>query len=354
MHELTFDAVILGAAGYGGGELLRLLLDHPGTGTVHALSRSHGGKPIHAAHPALRGFHTEPFLAEMDWSTLSDSACPVVFSAQPHGELGTQLPALEAAWAAAGIVDRLVLIDLSGDYRLKDSEVFAQAYGGTHPDPEGLARFVYGCPEANRDAIRGAKRIANPGCFATALNLALLPLAGLKIPFVAVSGATGSSGSGAKAQSGTHHPERMTDFRAYKVLTHQHQAEVGQLLSEAGVVGMHVAFVPASAPLVRGIFTTAQFELPSGVDAAALKARFDTFYAHAPFVSRVEGSPRVAAVTGSNRVEISIHADDRSAAVLVALDNLMKGMAGQAIQNLNLALGFDERAGLWRPGRWPA
>lgn len=354
MPDLTFDAVILGAAGYGGGELLRLLLDHPALGSVHAVSRSHAGKPIHAAHPALRGFFEAPFLGEMDWSRLADSRCPVVFSAQPHGELATQLPDLEAAWAEAGIGARVVLIDLSGDYRLRDAEVFAAAYGGDHPDPEHLGAFVYGCPEQNRHPLRGAKRIANPGCFATALNLALLPLAGLGVSFVAVSAATGSSGSGAKAQSGTHHPERMADFRAYKVLTHQHQAEVGQLLADAGAPDLHLAFVPASAPLVRGIFATAQFELPEGVDAAFLKTRFEAFYADAPFVQVVDGSPRVAAVAGSNRAELAVHADGHSAAVLVALDNLMKGMAGQAIQNLNLALGLEERAGLWRPGRWPA
>lgn len=344
----TFDAVILGAAGYGGGELLRLLLGHPQTASVQAASRSHGGKPLHSAHPGLRGFLDQGFLGEVDWTMLSVSPQPVVFSAMPHGELARQLPALETQWKEAGLSDRLVLVDLSGDFRMQDSAAFAKAYGWNHPCPEHLPHFVYGCPEVHHQGLRGAQRIANPGCFATALNLALLPLAGLTVPFVAASGATGSSGSGAHPQSGTHHPERAQDYRAYKVLNHQHRAEVCELLASRGLPNLHLAFVPHSVPLVRGIYATVQLEGPTD-----LASRFADFYRAAPFVRMVEGSPRVAAVLGSNMAELSVHSDGRSTAILVALDNLVKGMAGQAIQNLNLSLGLDERAGLWSPGLLP-
>ncbi|MDP2875617.1 MAG: N-acetyl-gamma-glutamyl-phosphate reductase [Holophaga sp.] len=343
-----FDAVILGAAGYGGGELLRLLMAHPHLASLQALSRSHAGKPLYAAHPGLRGFLDQSFLGEMDWQSLAASPQPVVFSALAHGELANQLPELEAQWKAAGIEQRLVLVDLSGDFRIQDPNAFEQAYGRKHPCPERLPDFVYGCPEVHGAALRGARRIANPGCFATALNLALLPLAGLDITFVAASGATGSSGSGAHPQAGTHHPERAQDFRAYKVLNHQHRAEVDELMATHGLPNLHLAFVPHSAPLVRGIFATVQAE-----GNTHLTSRFADFYRHAPFVRMVEDSPRVAAVLGSNIAELAVHSDGRSTAILVALDNLVKGMAGQAIQNLNLALGLDERAGLWSPGRLP-
>ncbi|MFN8012622.1 MAG: N-acetyl-gamma-glutamyl-phosphate reductase [Holophagaceae bacterium] len=345
-------AAVLGAAGYGGGELLRLLAGHPAVGAVQAVSKSHAGKPLHAAHPNLRGFVPGTFLADTDWGAFAEADVVAVFSAQPHVTLAKELDALEAAWARAGLAEKVVLIDLSGDFRLKDAGVFAEAYGLAHPTPGKLGTFVYGLSEWNREALRGATRIANPGCFATAVQLALLPLAGLDVDYVAVSGVTGSSGSGALPSETTHHPTRATDFRAYKPLKHQHAAEVAQSLAAHGA-GFEVAFVPHSAPLVRGIFATAQFRLPTGVDAKGLGARFENAYAGCPFVRLVEGTPRLNAVNGSNACDLAVHVEGRHAVVLVALDNLLKGMAGQAVQNLNLALGMEETAGLWAPGGWP-
>lgn len=347
--EGSFDALILGAAGYGGGELLRLLMDHPQAASVTAVSRSHAGKPFTTAHPGLEGFLEGGFKGEPDWAALASSECPVVFSAQPHGDLARQLPELEAAWGVVGLGQRLTLVDLSGDFRLDDPATFETAYGGPHPCPERLPDFVYAVPEVLGRRLEGCRRLANPGCFATALNLALLPLAGLGLGFVAVSGATGSSGSGAKASEGTHHPGRALDFRAYKVLDHQHESEVRGLLARQGWADLRLAFVPQSAPLVRGIFLTAQVEVPLEID---LQDRFRTFYADAPLVRLVAGTPRVASVAGTALAQIAVHQKDGLAAILVALDNLGKGMAGQAIQNLNLALGLPERLGLDRPGRW--
>jgi len=200
--------------------------------------------------------------------------------------------------------------------------------------------------------MAGARRIANPGCFATALQLALLPLAAWKPAFVAVTAATGSSGSGAAASDTTHHPTRANDFRAYKVLGHQHEAEVLRTLASAGWEAP-LSFVPQSAPLVRGIFATAQFPVPAGMDTAALKAHVEAFYEGRFFVRVVDGTPRVAATTGSAFADLAVAAKGGHGVVMVALDNLGKGMAAQAVQNLNLALGLPEWTGLKAASTFP-
>lgn len=328
------DALILGASGYGGGELLRWLSNHPAVKTLRGTARSHAGKPFHAQHPNLRGLVEGTFEAAPDWAALAQSEAPVLFAALPHGEFAKQWPAYEVEWARLGLPDRLTIIDLSADFRL---------------DPA----WVYGLVDWRPERMRGARRIANPGCFATALQLALLPLAQWQPGFVAVTAATGSSGSGAAPSDTTHHPTRAHDFRAYKVLGHQHEAEVLSTLAAAGWEAP-LSFVPQSAPMVRGIFATAQFPLPSGVDEAALWAHYAAFYRDCFFVRMVEGSPRVAATTGSAFADIGVAARHGHAAVMVALDNLGKGMAAQAVQNLNLALGLPEWTGLKAAGGWPA
>ena len=346
------DVVILGASGYGGGELLRLLSAHPQVRSVAGTSRQFAGKPFWAAHPNLRGVVEGPFLETADWTALAKSERPVVFAAMPHGELARILADLERAWSEAGILQRMILVDLSGDFRLADPAVHAKAYGKPHPQPERLGSFVYGQPEWNREALRGATRIASAGCFATALQLALLPLKDLDLGFLAVSAATGSSGSGMAPSDTTHHPTRAQDFRAYKVLSHQHQAEVEAMMAACGIGGQ-LAFVPHSAPMVRGIFATLQFPLPPGLDGAALKERAKSACEASTFLRYIEGSPRVGAVTGSNFCDLSATASHGSGCVMTALDNLVKGMAGQGIQCMNLALGLDEQAGLTQPGCWP-
>ncbi|HEY3858849.1 MAG TPA: N-acetyl-gamma-glutamyl-phosphate reductase [Gammaproteobacteria bacterium] len=345
---------ILGGSGYGGGELLRLLSAHPEIGALRAVSRKYAGEPFWKAHPNLRSVVQGSFDAEPDWNALAVAERPVVFSAMPHFELGQQLPALEAAWAKHGLADRLSLVDLSGDFRLDDASTFEAAYGKPHPYPKGMGKFVYGLPEWKNTSLPGAKRIASPGCFATAIQLALLPFAGMKdLGFVAVSAATGSSGSGVSPGEGTHHPSRAEDFRAYKVLAHQHQAEITRLLDAQGSTGYSLSFVPQSAPMVRGIYATVQFRA-AGLDAKAVTKRMETAYKTSPFV-RLLGSepPRVAAVAGSNFCDIGWQVKDGSVAVMSALDNLVKGMAGQAIQDMNLALGFPETEGLLHAGTYP-
>jgi len=346
------DVGILGATGYGGGELLRLLGGHPEVRSLRGTSRSLAGKPFWTKHPNLRGVAEGAFEEELPFRDWSSASQPVLFSALPHGELARRLPDLEAQFQRHGLAERLLLVDLSGDFRLKDPVAFEQAYGKPHPVPAALGSFIYGLPEWNRDALRGARRIASAGCFATALQIALLPLKGLDIGFIGASAATGSSGSGALHSDTTHHPTRAQDFRAYKVLDHQHLAEVRAMMAACGIGGS-LAFVPMSAPMVRGIFASLQFPLPEGLDATGLRACAETVFAGMPFVRLVEGTPRVASVTGSNFCDVAVAARDGAGVVMSALDNLVKGMAGQAVQCMNLALGLEETAGLKSAGCYP-
>ena len=329
----TVDVLILGASGYGGGELLRWLSNHPAVKTLRGTARSQAGKPFHSQHPNLRGLVEGTFEATPEWAALAASNQPVLFSALPHGELAKQWPTFEAAWTRLGLTERLLVIDLSADFRL---------------DPT----WVYGLVDWQPERMKGARRIANPGCFATALQLALLPLAEWQPAFIAVTAATGSSGSGAAPSDTTHHPTRANDFRAYKALNHQHEAEVLRTLATVGW-DAPLSFVPQSAPMVRGIFATAQFPLPEGMDEATLRAHYAAFYRDRFFVRFVDGSPRVAATTGSAFADIGVAARNGHGAVMVALDNLGKGMAAQAVQNLNLALGLPEATGLKLVGGWP-
>ena len=252
---------------------------------------------------------------------------------------------------------------MSGDFRLRDAAAYRTYYGAEHPHPELLGSFVYGLPELNRDELRGASRVASPGCFATSIELALMPLAsaGLLSGAVHVTGITGSSGSGVAPAPTTHHPSRASNLRTYKPLEHQHLPEIRETLDDAGARGRpwELRFVPVSAPLVRGIFTTAYVEIPADVDEDRLASLFDDSYAEEPFVRRpTRRLPEVVAVAGSNFAEVGFALSPptghtRTVACFAALDNLIKGGAGQAIQNMNLVLGLDERLSLEDPGSWP-
>ncbi|MGH8378622.1 MAG: N-acetyl-gamma-glutamyl-phosphate reductase [Gammaproteobacteria bacterium] len=348
---------ILGGSGYGGGELLRLLSQHPHLESVRAVSRKHAGEPFWKTHPNLYRVVDGTFEARPDWAVLAKAETPVVFSAMPHFELAQQLPVLEKTWAQHGLAERLTLIDLSGDFRLDNPMEFERAYGKPHPYPQALGTFVYGLPEWQKEKIKGARRIASPGCFATTMQLALLPLAGLNgLGFIAVNAATGSSGSGATPSETTHHPTRAHDFHAYKVLNHQHEAEITRLLEAEHTTGYSLAFVPHSAPLVRGIFATVQLHPPAalGLNAKTLRKKYEDYYKDAPFVRLVEDTPRVATVVGSNFCDIVVHEKHGNVAIMAALDNLLKGMAGQAMQNMNITFSFDETAGLRSLGAYPA
>jgi N-acetyl-gamma-glutamyl-phosphate reductase len=345
-------AAVIGGSGYGGAELVRRLLVHPDVELVRVASIDLVGEPLSAADPALEG------RTELTFEALAPAEAArgvdVVLLGLPHGVSATKVPELVA-------IPGLKVVDMSGDFRLRDADAYARHYGKTHPAPALLAEFTYGLPEANREAIRRARLVAAPGCFATTIELALLPLAraGLLEGVVHVQGITGSSGSGAAPSAGTHHPVRAGNLKAYKPLEHQHVPEIEQTLRAAGARDLALRFVPVSAPLGRGILATAFVELAEEWTQARLDALYRDAYAKEPFV-RVPRRrlPEVAAVSSSNFAEVGVVAGPvrggrRTVTVLGALDNLVKGGAGQAIQDMNLMLGLDEMASLADPGPWP-
>ncbi len=347
-----FKAAIIGGSGYGGAEMARRLLLHPEVELVRVASIDHVGEPLGAVHPNLDGA-TDLVFEDLPPAEAA-RGCDVALLALPHKVTAAKVPEL----IAAGVK----IVDMSGDFRLRDAAAYEKFYGAKHPHPELLGTFVYGLPELNRAEIKRAKYVASPGCFATAMELALLPLARaglLDHATVHVTGITGSSGSGIAPGATTHHPSRAGNLRTYKPLEHQHVPEVVQTLRDAGARDVALQFVPVSAPLVRGIFVTAFLELPGDVTPEKLGALYDAFYQGAAFVRRPKKRlPEVVAVAGSNYAEVglsvgAVHGERRTVTCFAVTDNLIKGGAGQAIQNMNLMLGVDEKASLEDLGSWP-
>jgi N-acetyl-gamma-glutamyl-phosphate reductase len=347
-----YRAAVIGGSGYGGAEMIRRLLVHPDVELVRVASVDFVGEPLSAADPALEG------ITELRFEGISPAEAArgtdVVLLGLPHTVAASKVPELAA-------LPGVKVVDMSGDFRLKDAAEYARWYKHVHPCPERLRDFVYGLPELNRAAIREARFVASPGCFATTIELALLPLAraGLLEGIVHVQGITGSSGSGVAPSAGTHHPVRAGNLRTYRPLEHQHVPEIVQTLHAAGGRDVALRFVPVSAPLGRGILATAFVELDEAWTEERLVALYRDAYAGEPFV-RVPRKrlPEVAAVSGSNYAEVGLaagpaRAGRRTVTLFGATDNLVKGGAGQAIQNMNLVLGLDERASLADPGPWP-
>jgi LysW-gamma-L-alpha-aminoadipyl-6-phosphate/LysW-L-glutamyl-5-phosphate reductase len=342
---------VMGGSGYGGAELIRRLLLHPDVALERVASIDLVGEPLAAAHPSLEGA-TDLVFEDLPPAEAARGVDAVLLGL-PHKVSSRLMPEL----VAAGVR----VVDMSGDFRLRDSAAYRRAYGQEHPHPELLLRFVYGLPELERERLRRARHVASPGCFATAVELGLLPLAraGLLEGVVHVQGITGSSGSGAAPSAGTHHPVRAGNLRTYKPLEHQHLPEIEAALLQAGARELALRFVPVSAPLARGILATSFVELPEEWTADRLRALYEEAYAAEPFV-RVPRKrlPEVAAVSGSNHAEVGVTVGPaargrRTAVLFSALDNLVKGGAGQAIQNLNLMLGLAETASLEDTGPWP-
>ena len=347
-----FKAAVIGGSGYGGAELIRRLLAHPDVELTRVASVDFIGEPLSAAHPNLEGQTSLRFesLSPADAARGMD----VVLLGLPHRVSATKMPELMATGAR--------VVDLSGDFRLRDKEEYKRYYGADHPCPELLAgAFIYGLPELHRELLRRARYVASPGCFATTIALGLLPLAkaGLLEGAAEVVGITGSSGSGVMPSAGTHHPVRASNLRTYKPLDHQHIPEILLTLNDAGAKNFALRFVPVSAPLARGIFATSFAHVKESVSAEQIKALYAEFYAKEPFV-RVPGArlPEVVAVSGTNYAEVGVQPGSvvdgkRVVACFSATDNLIKGGAGQAIQSMNLMLGLDERLTLEDPGGWP-
>lgn len=346
-----FRAAVLGGSGFAGAELCRRLLAHPEVELVRVCAKDHIGKPLSAAHPNLEGASDLVFEDLPPERAAAD--VDIVIMGLPHDV------SVELVQAVHDLEVRV--LDLSGAFRLKNLDDYARFYGGPHPAPALVERFVYGLPELERDRIAGARFVASPGCFATTTELGLLPFArsGLLNGPVQSVGVTGSSGSGVVPSATTHHPVRAGNLRTYRPLAHQHEPEIVDTLRRAGAKGLELAFVPVSAPLVRGLFVTSFFRVGADVSDVELAAAVTASYAGEPFV-RVprQRLPEVVAVAGSNFAEVGWAASapqdgERVVTVFSALDNLMKGGAGQAIQNMNLMLGLDERLTLSDPGGYP-
>ena len=345
-------AAVIGGSGYGANEIIRRLLIHPEVELVRVASIDYVGEKLSAAHPNFEG------LTDLRFEDIppeeAAKGVDVVLLGLPHTVSSSFVPRLIAAGAPK-------IIDLSGDFRLDDVAVYEKYYKAKHPCPELLAGAVYGLPELNREAIKSASLIASPGCFATATELGLLPLAkaGLLRGEVRTQAITGSSGSGAAPSLGTHHPIRHHNLKTYKPLTHQHVPEIVQLLGEAGAIDFTLHFVPISAPISRGIFASSFVTLPAEVTEEQIAEAFAAAYDSEPFVRVPKGRlPEVVAVAGTNFVEVGFSygpavGGQRTVMCFSAIDNLIKGGAGQAVQSMNLTLGLEETMALDDPGGFP-
>jgi N-acetyl-gamma-glutamyl-phosphate reductase len=340
-------AGVIGGAGYGGTELVKLLLFHPMADLAFVTSRKHAGKKVSSVSRFLQGVTDLVFVAPDVEKLPRDIDC--VFLATPHGTSMDLVPRIAREMPGAKIVD------LSGDFRLDDPAMYARYYGKTHTAPGLLKEFVYGIPEMNRKAVAKAKYVSNPGCFATAVLFALYPLfkGGIAKREVSVVAVTGSSGSGEEPKEVTHHPVRSKNFKSYKILEHQHLPEIECFLRSAFPGWDHpIGFVPQSGPFVRGIFATATL-YDERVDSKRLAEAFEETYGGERFVRIVDGSPEVAVVYASNYVEVSFVYRKNFVVSMSAIDNLVRGASGQAVQNMNILFGFPENAGIEYPGMRP-
>jgi len=355
MTTLTSRSVVpvflFGARGMLAGEFLRLLESHPALALAAAVSRDPGaelhrnlGRPLSAVGP-------EAATRELAARLACGERVAVVL-ALPHGESARMWSALKAELGSA--VEQLFLVDLAADFRLRDPARYLRAYGHEHPAPEELAQFAYGLPELFRSALAGSRRVAVPGCFATALQLAVVPAAEARLvdaarPWI-LNGITGSSGSGNELKPGTHHPHRHDNLWAYSVGGHRHEAELEQALEPLGF-RPPLAFVACSGPFARGIHLSAHLPLSAELSSAEALAVYRERFSGEPFVELLgEGTPDLRSVVGSNRVQLAVFVRASTLHVLLTLDNLVKGGAGQALQCLNLVLGFPETLGLPRAG----
>jgi N-acetyl-gamma-glutamyl-phosphate reductase len=339
-------AGIVGATGYTGVELLRLLASHDQVEVIAATSRSAAGRRVDAAFPNLRGHCDLAFVTPDDASL---EQCDLVFFATPNGTAMHQVPAL----LDAGVR----VIDVSADFRLRDAAEWSRWYGREHACPERLADAVYGLPELQRETLRGARLVANPGCYATAVQLGFLPLveAGcVDTGRLVADGKSGTSGAGRNERVDLLLAEASDSVRAYAAAGHRHHAEIVQGLEQAGAADVGLTFVPHLVPMIRGIHATLYAELDAS--APDVQTLYEQRYADEPFVDVLPpGShPETRSVRGANQCRIAVHETGNGRVVVLAvIDNLVKGAAGQAIQNMNLASGIEENRGLDQVGLLP-
>lgn len=314
-------AGIIGGAGYTGGELIRVLINHPGTSISFVHSRSNAGKPVHTIHQDLLGDTDLVFTGELEHDI------DVLFLCLGHGESRKFL-------SENKIPDSIRIIDLANDFRLRES------------DSIGNRQFVYGLPELDRDAIRQAQNIANPGCFATTIQLGLLPLANAGLlQEIYTTGITGSTGAGQSLSTTSHFSWRANNIQAYKTLTHQHLGEIGESLLQlqpGGAIDLH--FVPWRGDFTRGIFVSSTLHCDLSLEE--LYHLYQEFYAGHPFTVVSKSAIFLKQVVNTNKAVIQLEKAGSKLVVHSALDNLLKGASGQAVQNMNLVFGLDEKTGL--------
>jgi len=343
---MGLSAAVAGASGYAGGELMRLLDAHPDLSVEVVAAASNAGELVTSVHPHLRQFSGRVFEPT---GAASLAQADVVFLALPHGQ---------SAAIAAQLPEHILVVDLGADFRLRDPAQWVKYYGGSH-----AGSWTYGLPELPqaRSLIAGSRQIASPGCYATAITLALAPLfaAGLAEPAdVVVVAASGTTGAGRGMRPNLMASEVMGSLSPYKVGgTHQHTPEIEQALSDVAGDPVTLSFTPVLAPMPRGILATCTARPTEGVSLAALREAFDFAYSFEPFVHVLPDGewPQTAATLGSNSVHLQVAFDEHAGRIVVvsALDNLTKGAAGQAIQNANIALGFDETTALPTAGVTP-
>ena len=343
---------IVGGTGYTGVELLRLLLRHPDVQVTLLTSRTEAGRRVDDMFPSLRG-HTDLCYSDLNVEQLKE--CDVVFFATPHGVAMKHAEALVAA--------NTKVIDLAADFRLQDLEQFEKWYGLEHACPEILKESVYGLSELNRDKIKQANVIGNPGCYPTTVQLGLAPVLkaeGLVKPeSIIIDAKSGISGAGRKASLGMIYSENADNFKAYGVAGHRHHPEIVEALENiSGQKGVfeHIVFVPHLVPMIRGMLSTIYVDLTEAGQAADLQSLYEAFYANEAFVDVMPAgsSPETRSVRGANQLRIALYRPQpQKLIILAAQDNLVKGAAGQAVQNMNLMFGFNESAGLEGIGLLP-
>jgi len=350
MSSAKLKIAIVGSSGYTGGELLRILLNHSRVTVTAITSEKSAGKPITSLFPNLGGL-TSLVCEPLDPDTVAKKA-DLVFLALPH------VTAQAAAFRFHELGRKVV--DLSADYRLSDPLLYEKWYEHSHQHPALLKEAVYGLPELHRDKIQKASLIANPGCYPTSAILGLSPLVKnsmIDLKSIVVDSKSGVTGAGRSPSLAHHFPEVNEGFMAYKVGTHRHTPEIEQELSHLAGKQITLSFTPHLVPMNRGILTTSYAALTTATDTARLHDRYREFYENAPFVRLLPAGefPNVRNVRGSNFCDMGITVDPRTgrAIVVTAIDNLVKGAAGQAIQNMNLMMGFDEAEGLKFAGLFP-
>ncbi len=331
---------IVGATGYTGSELVRLLSQHPLVEIAAITSRGRVGEPFSSVHGASRGIADEALVTVDELPSLAIGA---FFLALPHG--------VSMDFVAAQPPDGPPIVDLSGDFRLPDAGVYEAWYEMRHRAKERLAGAVFGLPELFRDEIRGAHLVANPGCYPTATILALAPLLRrglIRTNDIVVDAKSGVTGAGAHAKEGTHFPTVFGDFRAYGLLRHRHTPEIEAVLGRVADAEVQVLFTPHLLPVDRGILATCYATPTGSLTADEVAAAYADDYADEPFVRLTGAPPSIKEVRGSNFCDLHAELDPRTGRVvaMAAIDNLVKGAAGQAVQNLNLIFDWPETTGL--------